>query len=68
MLASNFQLIAIGILEIFALRKEKDHYYHGHWPFGLNGAEELKYSKDGRATRPKKEMSSPPRMKEEAIE
>lgn len=30
MLTSNFQLIAIGILEIFALRKEKDHYYHGH--------------------------------------
>lgn len=30
MLTLNFQLIAICILEIFTLQKEKDHYYHGH--------------------------------------
>lgn len=43
MLTLNFQLIVI-------LQEEGKDHYHGHCPFGFNGAEEFKYNKDSRIT------------------
>lgn len=50
MLTLNFQLIAIDILQNFALQKEEKEHYHGHCLFRLSRTEEFKYSKDCRIT------------------